>query len=65
MLRVRVEECEKKLVSHTLRIKLNNGVSTDELMAILIHSSAYAGAPAALSAQKIIRKTLEDSGNIS
>jgi len=55
---------EHEIPIHTIGA-LNNGVAPDELMAILIHSSAYAGAPAALSAQKIIRKTLEDSGNIS
>jgi 4-carboxymuconolactone decarboxylase len=55
---------EHEIAIHT-KGALNNGVTPEELMAILIHSSAYAGAPAAVSAEKVIRKTLEDSGNIS
>lgn len=42
-----------------LRGGINNGLSSDELREIVIHSAVYAGFPAALSAMKILISVVE------
>ena len=43
---------------------IENGVSPEELLALLIHSSVYAGVPASLSAMKTVKKVLGDMGKL-
>tara|TARA_B100000029_G_scaffold242282_1_gene239586 strand:+ start:3409 stop:3801 length:393 start_codon:yes stop_codon:yes gene_type:complete len=43
---------------------IQNGVSPEELLALLIHSSVYAGVPASLSAMKTVKKVLVDMGKL-
>ena len=43
---------------------IQNGVSPEELLALLIHSSVYAGVPASLSAMKTVKKVLGDMGKL-
>ena len=43
---------------------IQNGVSPEELLALLIHSSVYAGVPASLSAMKTVKKVLSDMGKL-
>ena len=44
---------------------IQNGVSSEELLALLIHSSVYAGVPASISAMRTIKKVLGDMGELS
>ena len=46
---------ENEIALHT-RGAINNGVSAEELRAIAIHASVYAGVPSAISGMKIIKK---------
>ena len=43
-----------------VRGALNNGVTTDELREIIMHSAAYCGYPAALSAMRVAREVIEE-----
>lgn len=43
---------------------IQNGVSSEELLAILIHSSVYAGVPASISAMRTVKKVLSDMGEL-
>lgn len=48
-----------ELKGHTLGA-INNGCTPEEIREVVIHTFLYAGAPAALSAMKVITKTLEE-----
>ena len=50
---------ENEIALHT-RGAINNGVSAEELRAIAIHASVYAGVPSAISGMKIIKKVLQE-----
>ncbi|MBG54304.1 MAG: 4-carboxymuconolactone decarboxylase [Chloroflexi bacterium] len=54
---------ENEIALHT-RGAINNGVSAEELRAIAIHASVYAGVPSAISGMKIIKKVLQEMGKI-
>ncbi|MEC9438713.1 MAG: carboxymuconolactone decarboxylase family protein [Chloroflexota bacterium] len=54
---------EGEIGLHT-RGAINNGVTPDEIVSLLIHASAYAGVPAAVSSIKIVKKTLQDMGEL-
>ena len=41
-----------------IRGAINNGLTTDELRALVLHIAVYAGAPAALAAQSALREAL-------
>ena len=43
---------------------IQNGVSPEELLALLSHSSVYAGVPASLAAMKTGKKVLGDMGKL-
>jgi len=43
---------------------INNGVTPEEIVALLIHASAYAGVPAAVSSIKVVKKTLQEMGKL-
>src|SRR5262249_27932622 len=51
--------CEDELVIH-LRAALRNGVTPEEITEVLLHTSVYAGVPAANSAMKVARSVLEE-----
>ena len=44
---------------------INNGVTTEEIMALLIHASVYAGVPSSVSAVRVARRVLSEMGEIS
>lgn len=54
---------ENEIALHT-RGAVNNGVSPEELRAIAIHASVYAGVPSAISGMKIIKQVLQEMGKI-
>ena len=54
---------ENEIALHT-RGAVNNGVSAEELRAIAIHASVYAGVPSAISVIKIIKQVLQEMGKI-
>ena len=54
---------ENEIALHT-RGAINNGVSAEELRAIAIHASEYAGVPSAISGMKIIKKVLQEMDKI-
>tara|TARA_B100000427_G_scaffold305725_1_gene291926 strand:+ start:403 stop:780 length:378 start_codon:yes stop_codon:yes gene_type:complete len=54
---------ENEIALHT-RGAINNGVSAEELRAIAIHASVYAGVPSAISGMKIIKKVLQEMDKI-
>jgi len=54
---------EGEIALHT-KGAINNGVSPDEIVALLTHASVYAGVPSAVSAIKIIKRTLQEMGEI-
>ncbi len=54
---------ENEIALHT-RGAINNGVSAEELRAIAIHASVYAGVPSAISGMKIIKKVFQEMGKI-
>ncbi|MFL2804420.1 MAG: carboxymuconolactone decarboxylase family protein [Dehalococcoidia bacterium] len=54
---------ENEIALHT-RGAINNGVSAEELRAIAIHASVYAGVPSAISGMKVIKKVLQEMGKI-
>ncbi len=55
---------EGEIDLHT-RGAINNGVTPDEIVGLLIHASAYAGVPAAVSSIKIVKKTLQEMGELA
>ena len=54
---------EGEIALHT-RGAINNGVTPEEIVAFLIHASAYAGVPAAVSSIKVVKKTLQEMGKL-
>ena len=44
---------------------INNGVTPEEIMALLIHASVYAGVPSSVSAVRVARRVLSEMGEIS
>ena len=54
---------DSEIALHT-KGAIQNGVSPEELLALLIHSSVYAGVPASLSAMKTVKKVLGDMGKL-
>ena len=55
---------EAEIALHT-KGAINNGVSPDELVALLTHASVYAGVPASIAAIKIMKSVLQEMGEIS
>jgi len=55
---------EGEIGLHT-RGAINNGVTPDEIVGLLIHASASAGVPAAVSSIKIVKKTLQEMGELA
>jgi 4-carboxymuconolactone decarboxylase len=47
-----------------VRAALGNGLSADEIGEILLHTSVYAGVPAANSAFAVARRVLEEAGEL-
>ncbi len=45
-----------------VRAALNNGLSTDEIKEVILHSGVYAGVPAANHAFKVAEETLREVG---
>jgi 4-carboxymuconolactone decarboxylase len=54
---------ENELAMH-VRAALGNGLSADEIGEILLHTSVYAGVPAANSAFAVARRVLEEAGEL-
>ncbi len=54
---------EGEIALHT-KGAINNGVTPEEIVGLLIHASAYAGVPAAVSSIKIVKKTLQEMGKL-
>lgn len=54
---------EGEIALHT-RGAINNGVTPEEIVGLLIHASAYAGVPAAVSSIKVVKKTLQEMGKL-
>jgi len=48
-----------------IRGAINNGVTPEEIMALLIHASVYAGVPASVSAVRIAKRVLSEIGEIN
>ena len=54
---------EGEIALHT-RGAINNGVTPEEIVGLLIHTSAYAGVPAAVASIKVVKKTLQEMGKL-
>ena len=54
---------EGEIALHT-KGAINNGVTADEIVALLTHASVYAGVPSAVSAIKVVKKTLQEIGEL-
>ena len=54
---------EGEIALHT-KGAINNGVTADEIVALLMHASVYAGEPSAVSAIKVVKKTLQEIGEL-
>ena len=54
---------EGEIALHT-KGAVNNGVSPDEIIALLTHASVYAGVPSAVSAIKVVKAVLQELGEI-
>ncbi|MGU3436177.1 carboxymuconolactone decarboxylase family protein [Actinomycetes bacterium M1A6_2h] len=50
---------DHELAGH-VRGALTNGLTRDEIVEAVIHASGYVGAPAALSAMRVVQKALVD-----
>lgn len=53
--------CEDELAMH-VRAALGNGVTAEKISEIILHTSVYAGVPAANIAYKVAQETLADLG---
>jgi 4-carboxymuconolactone decarboxylase len=53
--------CDAELAMH-IRAAVNNGVTADELGEVLLHTSVYAGVPAANAAFAIAQQVLAEMG---
>ena len=54
---------EDEIALH-LRGAINNGLTPDEIMAMLIHASVYAGVPSSLTAVRVAKKVFSELGVI-
>ena len=54
---------EDEIALH-LRGAINNGLTPDEIMAMLIHASVYAGVPSSLTGVRIAKKVFSELGII-
>lgn len=54
---------EDEIALH-LRGAINNGLTPDEIMAMLIHASVYAGVPSSLTGVRIAKKVFSELGVI-
>ena len=54
---------EDEIALH-LRGAINNGLTPDEIMAMFIHASVYAGVPSSLTAVRIAKKVFSELGVI-
>ena len=43
---------------------INNGVTPEEIMALLIHASVYAGVPSSVAAVRVAKRVLSEMGEI-
>ena len=55
---------EDEIALH-IRGAVNNGVTPEEIMGLLIHASVYAGVPSSLSAVRVARRVLTEMGKIN
>jgi len=53
--------CEDELALH-VRAAVNNGVSPEEVVEVLLHTAVYAGIPVANAALRIAQEVLESRG---
>jgi 4-carboxymuconolactone decarboxylase len=51
--------CNEEIAMH-VRAAVTNGLTPDEIAEVLLHTSVYAGVPAANAAFKIAQSTLDD-----
>ena len=54
---------EDEIAFH-LRGAINNGLTPDEIMAMLIHASVYAGVPSSLTGVRVAKKVFSELGVI-
>jgi len=54
---------EDEIALH-LRGAINNGLTPDEIMAMLIHASVYAGVPSSLTAVRVAKRVFSELGVI-
>ena len=54
---------EDEIALH-LRGAINNGLTPDEIMAMLIHASVYAGVPSSLTGVRVAKKVFSELGII-
>tara|TARA_B100001013_G_scaffold82291_1_gene44718 strand:+ start:2565 stop:2942 length:378 start_codon:yes stop_codon:yes gene_type:complete len=54
---------EDEIALH-LRGAINNGLTPDEIMAMFIHASVYAGVPSSLTAVRVAKKVFSELGVI-
>ena len=54
---------EGEIALHT-RGAINNGLTPNEIVALLVHASVYAGVPAAVSSIKVVKKVLQEMGQL-
>ena len=54
---------EDEIAIH-LRGAINNGLTPDEIMAMFIHASVYAGVPSSLTAVRVAKKVFSELGVI-
>ena len=54
---------EDEIALH-LRGAINNGLTPDEIMAMLIHASVYAGVPSSLTGVRVAKKVFSELGVI-
>ena len=50
----------EELAGHT-RGALNNGLTRDEIVEAIVHTTGYCGAPAALSAMRVVQLVLDET----
>ena len=55
---------EDEIALH-IRGAVNNGVTPEEIMGLLIHASVYAGVPSSLSAVRVAKRVLTEMGKIN
>jgi 4-carboxymuconolactone decarboxylase len=55
---------ERKELELHVRAALRNGLTTEEIAEVLLHTAVYAGVPAANSAFSVARRVLEEEGAV-